>query len=39
LDALKQDPFVLLSEAGLRAWRKMRETGVYTRDLLAEQHG
>lgn len=37
LAALKQDPLLLLSEAGLRAWRKMQETGVYTRDPSAPQ--
>jgi aminoglycoside 3-N-acetyltransferase len=30
LTALQKDPFMLLSESGLRAWQRMRETGVYT---------
>jgi len=32
LDALKENPFVLLSEIGLKAWKRMQKTGVYTRD-------
>jgi aminoglycoside 3-N-acetyltransferase len=35
LAALKRDPFVLLAAPGLKAWRAMQETGVYTRDPLA----
>jgi aminoglycoside 3-N-acetyltransferase len=30
LTALDDDPFVLLSEDGLRTWRRMQETGVHT---------
>jgi aminoglycoside 3-N-acetyltransferase len=32
LAAIAKDPFVLLSETGLRTWKKMQETVVYTRD-------
>ena len=35
LAAIEQDPLLLLSETGQRAWKKMKETGVYTRDPLA----
>lgn len=38
LAALEKNPFVLLSERGLRAWAKMNESGVYTLDPLASQH-
>lgn len=37
LAALRQDPLLLLAEAGLRAWRTMQERGVYTRDPLATE--
>jgi aminoglycoside 3-N-acetyltransferase len=32
LKALEENAYALLSETGLQTWRKMRETGVYTRD-------
>jgi aminoglycoside 3-N-acetyltransferase len=32
LAAIERDPFVLLSENGLKTWRKMQETDVYTHD-------
>ena len=34
LAALEEDPFLLLTEEGLRAWRIIKETGVYTLDPL-----
>jgi aminoglycoside 3-N-acetyltransferase len=39
LAALKTDPFRLLSAEGLKAWRIMRESGVYTRNPVAPQAG
>jgi aminoglycoside 3-N-acetyltransferase len=37
LAALQENRFVLLSEPGLRAWKRMQETGVYTRDPFASE--
>ena len=37
LAALESNRLALLSEAGPRAWKRMRESGVYTRDPLASQ--
>ena len=34
LSAIERDPFLLLSETGLKTWKNMQETGVYTRDPL-----
>lgn len=36
LGALARDPFLLLTERGVRAFRRMQETGVFTRDPLKE---
>jgi aminoglycoside N3'-acetyltransferase len=37
LAMIGKNPYVLLSKTGLRAWRTMQETGIYTLDPLASQ--